>query len=213
VRPTIQQERDFLFQAYFGGGRRNLELFVSRAYRDMNRTFRGVANVPEKHRSEILEGAKQAVIKSCNELQSRVVQSDIAQRRATFDEWHSQSCKALIKHYHDKLDGYPDIHLTYGQAQKWVNMALKYCWVCGNGGFPLLDSWLMVAHVPVDNLILDKAVRERAVAERPLGVWSQWTQDKYLKFQREIREFAEKQAMFPLELEFDWWLEMAKTNA
>jgi len=95
---------------------------------------------------------------------------------------------------------------NYGQAQKWINMAIKYCWFFSDG--TKLDAWYSVAHMPVDEFILRAAV-ERAVIKRAHMSWSRWDQHTYKAFQDEIRDHATKRRKTPLALEHDWWMEEA----
>ena len=41
----LEKQRDFLFQTYFGVKGDELDLFISRAYRDMNRTLHGIGKL------------------------------------------------------------------------------------------------------------------------------------------------------------------------
>ncbi|MDO9538187.1 MAG: hypothetical protein Q7J68_07700 [Thermoplasmata archaeon] len=54
--------------------------------------------------------------------------------QAAFDKWHQESCEKLIRYY--KGEG---LECTYGQAQKWFNMTLKYCWLFLND--KRLEPW------------------------------------------------------------------------
>ena len=54
--------------------------------------------------------------------------------------------------YGDGKKGFLKARFTYGQAQKWVNMTLKYLWL-----LDMLPNGLSEAelHVPVDSFILE----------------------------------------------------------
>lgn len=58
MKPTIQQQRDYLFQTYFGVMGTEVYQFVSRAYRDLNRTLRGISQRDKDNKQDILSGAK-----------------------------------------------------------------------------------------------------------------------------------------------------------
>ena len=60
-----------------------------------------------------------------------------------FDDWHNALCKGIIN---CSESIYP---ISYGIAQKWVNMTLKYLLICGYD-FKEKETSL---HVPVDSYI------------------------------------------------------------
>jgi hypothetical protein len=198
VRPELQQQRDFLFQIYFGRNGDELDRFISRAYRDLNRTFRGIGKLDDELKTHILNNAKE-------ELKRRIVtlseDKDISLDR--FNAWHNGACNALKNYYEKSLNA--KIRFTYGQAQKWINMTMKYCWVCG-GRLDGLQQWFPMAHVAVDEVILIAALEEKVVTNRPCVKWSKWDNEKeYKDFQFTLRNVTAKKNKVPLELEFEWW--------
>ena len=71
----------------------------------------------------------------------------------SFRKWHNEICNKIIE-CNPKAEGL-DVNvlrknLTYGQAQKWVNMTLKYMWLMG-----LIEDQKQLC-VPIDNYILKK---------------------------------------------------------
>jgi len=207
VKPTLQQQRDFLFQTYFGTKGDELEQFISRAYRDMNRTLRGIGKLDDTVKSRILNGAKILVKARVTALSAKTVSGNQVQQSRDFDQWHTDLCRALKTYYSNELQNFGKIRFTYGQAQKWVNMTIKYCWVCGDAVVAGLDPWYSVAHVAVDEVILVAAEKSGVVNIRPCGKWSAWdNQQQYQSFQDTLRLTATKQSQFPLELEYGWWL-------
>ena len=73
-----------------------------------------------------------------------------------FDAWHESKCAQIIDRmnapYGDGNKVFLKARFTYGQAQKWVNMTLKYLWL-----LDMLPNGLSEAelHVPVDSFILE----------------------------------------------------------
>jgi hypothetical protein len=199
----LEKQRDFLFQAYFGANGNEFDLFISRAYRDMNRTLRGFRKLPENLQDEIFAGAKEKVKDSFEELRGMV--SDEPEGLGTaFDDWHSKSCNELKKHYAEKIGSSSRIRITYGQAQKWLNMTMKYCWVCGND--PQLGPWFAVAHMPIDRIIIEAIKAEKVSARLPRVAWSKWDdENEYKDLQTALRHHAGKEGKSSLELEFEWW--------
>lgn len=201
MRPKLEQQRDFLFQTYFGGNGDELDRFISRAYRDLNRTFSGIGKLDNELKSRILNGAKVELKKQVAAL---CVDKTITLDR--FNAWHDSTCKALKDYYAKSLLTVSSASFTYGQAQKWVNMTMKYCWVCGGKELDELQPWFPMAHVPVDEVILIAAKEEKVVTGRPCVKWSKWdNEQEYKDFQLTLRNAAAKKNKAPLELEFEWW--------
>jgi len=189
-------------QTYFGVKGVALDRFISRAYRDMNRTLRGTAAL----NPSILQGAKAKLKKRVRELTGTAVPPDEPEKKKSFDEWHHGSCQMLLTYYKRAIGSQSKTRLTYGQAQKWINMTLKYCWICGDVSLESLQPWLSVAHIPVDEVILVAAEEEGAVATRPCRIWSGWNnKDEYRDFQQLIRVAAKNADQSPLEMELAWW--------
>lgn len=69
----------------------------------------------------------------------------------SFDKWHKKTCRKIIGCY-DKVNG-SKIIFTYGNAQKWLNMALKYLWLLGDLPNDIKEERL---HAPIDSYILQK---------------------------------------------------------
>lgn len=208
----LQQQRDFLFLAYFGATGDELDRFISHAYRNMNRTLRGIGKLAETDKARILDGAKILVKTGVTDLSKKTFPGNSEQGSRNFDQWHSDLCFALKTYYTNKLQNFGKIRFTYGQAQKWVNMTMKYCWVCGGADVAGLGPWYPVAHVAIDEVILEFVEKEGVVKPRPCVRWSTWDDDQaYQYFQNMLRQTAAKRSQSPLELEFDCWLKYSPT--
>ncbi len=208
VKPTLQQQKDFLFRTYFGTRGDEQDRFISRAYRDMNRTLRGIGKLEDADKARILNGAKNLVKAGINDLSRKVFPANPTLASKQFDQWHTDLCRALTTHYATELQNLQSkIRLTHGQAQKWVNMTMKYCWACAGSSLAGIDPWYEVAHIAVDEVILVAAEKTGTIGRRPCKKWSKWdNQAEYLEFQKRIREKATSGNQTPLELEYDWWL-------
>ncbi len=97
MRPNLQQQREYLFQVYFGIEGTHLDRFVSRAYRDMSRTFYGIGKLDPKLKTIVLKGAKAQVKQAFETLRAKHPAKTDAKRLLEFDTWHSASCDALIR--------------------------------------------------------------------------------------------------------------------
>jgi hypothetical protein len=172
----------------------------------MSRTFYGIGKLDPKLKTIVLKGAKAQVKQAFETLRAKHPAKTDAKRLLEFDTWHSASCDALISYYNKALDRLTVVRLTYGQAQKWLNMTLKYCWVCGGPELQWLEPWFRSAHIAVDEVILVAAEKEGVVTGRPCPKWSKWNSGpQYDCFQKTVRNAAAIQNKSPLELEFDWW--------
>lgn len=197
---SLKQERDFLFQCYFGTQGSELDRFLSRAYRDMNRTLRRIAILDPD--GEIRKKGNVTLTNAFQRLQQNTDVPDFNK----YDEWHRKVSDELIANYA------PVLEMAYGQAQKWINMTMKYCMVCGGSNRQGLAPWFPFAHIPVDGVILTIAKEKEGVVSLPYVAWSKWDTDRYLKFQNKIRSIAEKQGLSPLELEFNWFQQSPITS-
>ena len=109
-----------------------------------------------------------------------------------FDTWHSEICNEIIKKAKDKEGLVKDFN--YGQAQKWVNMTIKYMDVTGLwDDCEAYKHLRTICHIPVDSYILEAASDEGIVAPYKNGEmgsykeskslkWSQWQEEHYKMF-------------------------------
>ena len=126
--------------------------------------------------------------------------------------------------YGDGKKGFLKARFTYGQAQKWVNMTLKYLWL-----LDMLPNGLSEAelHVPVDSFILE-ALKEtqqfNTEGNKITGsgesyyyngeAWSAISDPKnYKKLQDGIRDIAKKQGISPIQWEGSAWMDVAKKRS
>jgi len=175
----------FLKDAYFSEWREPEQAYIAagnRAYRDFCRTIRGM-----KDDAEDKDKCKDALSKAIfTSLEKANLQSQEA-----FEVWHKSMCERIVTEYQSA-------NLYYGQAQKWVNMALKY-------GIVLEIDFVMAAipylHVPVDNIVL-KMLQGKVV---PISndAWSRWDYKTYITFQKALRDYLKDE--YPIVWEFTNW--------
>lgn len=190
--PTRAEQENFLIRLYFGAGSDYLQLCVDRAYLDFSRTLRGIGMMPN-----LREAATAEVKKMLAELRYDVQVSS----QQAFDAWHRAACIRLRTIY--KQNGYDDFN--FGQAQKWLNMSLKYIYVIGDKWLPGYDHLYQFCHVPLDRIILQR-LQDNYGAPKLSTSWSQIeSYEEYLHFQEWIRNtFADS---VPLAVEFHLWQE------
>jgi len=131
------------------------------------------------------------------------LQSSDASSQTSFNIWHKLTCAELRAHFRDA--GFRSF--TFGQAQKWVNMTLKYVFVVGEARVSGLGKALQFAHVPVDNIVLS-AWGGRGMPTLDVA-WSRMDDySDYAKLQEWIRKKFRPRT--PLEAEFGDWLDARK---
>lgn len=214
---------DFFFTAYFGCTRAEVEKdrdlgirrCVDRAYMDLNRTIKYRISTskldemkrrgaPEKDRKDAQSfmdaktGFRNAVRGYLVERINVLLKRDDVEEDWFDEDWHEPTCEEVMRIAKvasgDLLrEGKP---FTVGQAQKWVNMTLKYLIVMG-----IADCGIApVLHVPIDSYILEAASRTKGeriyepLDARGLGIKapvSEWSKldeyEVYLDYQKDIR--------------------------
>jgi hypothetical protein len=160
---------------------------IDRAYRDFNRTLHGIGKEQTKEKQDALKN-------SINKIISEALTSSF-NNQSDFDKWHEAKCIDLIKSYRDIAN-----HKLYiGQAQKWINMSLKYLFALGENRIQGITKNYEYFHFPVDNIIQDK-FEQLGIAKFKIA-WSRIdSYTDYLNYQELIRDkFA---GQIPLDVEF-----------
>lgn len=196
-RRIEELSKKFLFNAYFDL-KEGMEIAcIKRAYRDMNRTLLEFQIVKvggqkdlkkiEENREVVRNIWQQFLVKKILELKAKVFENN-----EEFDLWHSEFCSDLMVISTHKL--------TLGQAQKWINMIIKYLVVFGEES--ILRN-IRYFHIPIDSLIMDELYRNKMFNIAKLDTpWSKITEmEKYLDYQNQFREIVNPK--IPLEMEFE----------
>ena len=173
-----------------------------RAYRDVSRTLHGVA--ARTGADDIRTATHDAIVTFLTELREVKTQAD-------FDALHHTWCQETIQRYGPATTESEGMFLRYGQAQKWLNMALKYCAVLDHPA--ITDTIYAVLHVPIDQIIYDNAAtgldlaRPRTSDDPASTAWSKLTDAQYRDYQRELRAtLADHHPhTLPLDWEADVW--------
>lgn len=186
---------DFLKVVYFGSIKCPITAATHRAYRDLNRTIR-FGEMPQEQRDELRNKVTAQFKQEIPTLVERGVRS-----QEEYDNWHRQLCNDLRLLYRNA-----GIDFHIGQAQKWVNMTMKYLFVCGEYSFSEMFQYL---HIPVDNYVFSVAEKELHIPQ-PKVRWSRWdSYDKqYLVYQKALR--SNIKGLSPLRWEFKYWMQEAR---
>lgn len=187
---------DFLKFAYFGDLNISIKVASNRAYRDMCRTLKFDV-LPKKTKATTISKLKEAVNVIFKEEIPIINEGGITSPKK-FDSWHCKVCENIKLLYNEK-----GIEFTCGQAQKWINMTIKYLYILKVYSF---DNVLKYLHIPVDNYIFD-AVEKELEIDRPKEAWSRWDNDEeYKDYQKNIRKELKRKKFVPIRWEFDNWL-------
>lgn len=176
-----------------------------RAYRDLSRTLHGIGTHPDK--TTLLENTH-------NSLREFVTGLEKVRTRDEFDALHDAWCKNRIRFFSEHPHpGRTTFTLTYGQAQKWINMALKYLAVLDH---PAVDRIYPHLHVPIDSIVYEEAAHPTTGigVPRPPGsvAWSRLNQDQYRDYQQRLRDSitgTSDGTLTPLDWEARAWITRA----
>lgn len=176
--------------------RKIVEKCADRAYLDLCRTLKFADNTPDMKRREFRDAINKDIAERLNEL----LKTD----QNHFDEKHRELCD----HIKERAD---EEHLFngfwYGQAQKWLNMTLKYVRLLGlwKNEFGDLSS---IMHVPVDSYIIKAAKDELKISSSPKPKpWSEWTYTEYKQFQEDLQSAIKDRD--PIDWENKAWIKQA----
>ena len=167
---------------------------VQLAYLDVNRTIRGI-------NSEQSRFFKQAVVSFIEDLLARPPMN-----QAEFDQLHHRCCQQCLTYSSPS-----GARIHYGQAQKLLNMSLKYLYneyatykgKLNQFRFPD-NNVEHLFHLPIDSQIRNCLVDNYHFSDPTSLPWSQWTYDHYMSFQNQLRKRISTQHR-PLEIDYMLW--------
>lgn len=188
----------FLKLAYFRDLSDHLAAASRWAYRDMNRTlrFKGLEDESRLNfRQEVLALFRQAFPK---------LSDGSLSRQDFYDAWHRQLCYQMQAVYVAA-----GMTFSIGQAQKWLNMTIKYLYMLEP---ERVDQVFPFLHVPIDKYVFQMVEEVLEIAKPTPLVWSAWDDydNLYLPYQEAIRQRTGD--LPPLRWEFHYWLEAVKAS-
>ena len=189
---TRTDYENYLIYLYFGEDSDLIGACMQRAYRDFNRTLHGFGRL--KNKKEIYKKAE-SILRDCLEnLKSSI--SDECSDKA-FDNWHQETCNSLISVF--AKNGH---YLYVGQAQKWINMTLKYIFTVGEKRITGFTSVYPHCHIPLDNILLEKLATYDF--PRLSSAWSRL--DSYAEYLEKQKWVRQRFSLIPMDLEFQLWM-------
>lgn len=224
---------DFLLFSYFGiasaynpKSDKILIKLIERAYRDAASHVLSVNKDVKDDKKQEAVGIIKAAIDDLKETESQFKDGMVC--HGSYDKWHETLCDKLVNIYKDCCkEGYT---FTYGVAQKWVNMTMKYVYIVyymaasckflydfGEEYGNIISKHRRSLHVPIDSYIY-KAVKNDLGISTLDTSWSKISDYSiYIKYQNSIREHeyfdytAENPCGYaPIDWEGNAWIEIAK---
>ena len=179
---------DFLKMLYFGVTDNPFEAASRSAYTDMCRTIRFHGKNGEALRKSV------DVL-----LEERIPELIAVDNSEKFTQWHYSICKQIVEQYEAA-----GIEFYMGQAQKWVNMTLKYLYVLVPD---VVEPFYCFLHIPLDNYIMDIAKKQYGVPSLSTA-WSRISDyQDYLDYEQKLMEVIDE---VHLNWEFKKWVESAR---
>lgn len=189
MKTTLEQDdfERFWIRVFLHTSDNFLERCIERAYRDFNRTLHGIKDHENKDAYSRLSNLVKAIV---GEITNKKISTEIE-----FDNWHKDKCEVLQEGFMNEL-GY---ELSVGQAQKWINMTLKYLFALGESRFKGISENYQFYHIPIDNIIQEKLEQEGI--EKFKERWSRIkSYSDYLGYQKKVRQHFKGQ--IPMDVEF-----------
>jgi len=191
---------EFLKRAYFNTEENDFKLACNKAYLDLSRTIQfevSLSKMSKNQRKDVTKKRQELKKKILSWLQKEV---ESLNNPSEYDDWHNRICEGIIERFSENGKAV----LSYGQAQKWLNMTMKYLIVIGNDNIQRLIPYL---HVPIDNIVLDLAYEQFGISVSTEKPWSQWDKEDYLHYQSTLKNgIAIKYPnLCPIKWEFQFW--------
>lgn len=162
---TDDLRQSFFIRLYFDDSKGFYFAGIRRAFLDFSRTLK----IKDINRLTYKENAENFILERLTEL----TQIDFL-TQDEFDKWHSDTCKNLIVVWDE---------LKVGQAQKWINMTLKYWLLLGEKRIPGIEKNARYFHIPIDSF-----VQKGMFGEKYPSAWSKIDNyETYMDYQRRHR--------------------------
>jgi len=180
---TNKLKEDFYITLYFNTSKGFENAGLKRAYLDFNRTLR-IKDKNQENRNLIQSETQEFLKNELLILIDKAIQSQIE-----FDKEHKLLCNNLIEQWSE---------LSFGQAQKWINMTLKYWFLLGEDRIKSITKNCAYFHIPIDSYVQKGMFKE--TNPKP---WSKINNyDDYFKYQLIHREKESKNSPLIDEFEF-----------
>jgi len=174
---------DFYIRLFFDTKNGFYKAGLKRAYLDFNRTLKNEKSQTERN---LIQKETQNFLE--NHL--KILAETKFKSQSEFDEEHKKLCEILTKQWNE---------LKIGQAQKWINMTLKYWLLFGENRINGIELNAKYFHIPIDSY-----VQKGMFEEKNPKAWSKISDyQTYLNYQIKHRE--KKSGNFPILDEFEFF--------
>lgn len=200
-----------IFLADIKEGENPVDWAIRRAYTDMSRrTLHFKQGTSDEEKADLKGCAVNAIRKALEDLAKKKCMGD----QDAFDVWHRKLSNNLCHIYNDS--DLLEEDFTFGQAQKWINMTLKYLWAYEITGIeasvvPSMKEMEAFMHIPLDRKML-KILKTNYSDIKLSGAGSDgyaWSKiqdyESYNSYQKEIREAILKEYESPIVFELKHW--------
>ena len=178
---TDRQKEEFYIKLYFNTTSGFEIAGIRRAFLDFSRTL----EIIDENRQTFKASAENYLLLS---LKIFLEKETITQEQ--YDTQHENWCLELIEIWGQ---------LNYGQAQKWINMTLKYWLLFGENRIKGIETNAKHFHIPIDSFVQKGLFKE----SKP-SPWSKISDyGKYMKYQHEFR--SRKTGNYPIVDEFNFF--------
>lgn len=164
-----------------------IDIAILHGYRDMCRTLRGISACPKgaTYKAFAIDYLKKEILTF---LDGKV---------ADFAYWHKEITLHLITVFAFRP-------FTVGQSQKWINMTLKYLYCLSTLNHEKKERLFQDCHIPIDSIVLKNAKKRYDIKMNTL--WSKIdSYEAYLCFQQKLGQYARKEQMTLLQMDFALW--------
>ncbi len=170
---TSKLKEDFFITLYFNTSKGFENAGLRRAYLDFNRTLK------IKDKNQVNRNIIQSKTQEFLKVELLVLIDKDIQSQVDFDAEHKSLCNKLIEQWTE---------LSFGQAQKWINMTLKYWFLLGEDRIKSITKNCSYFHIPIDSYVQKGMFKESS--PKP---WSKINNyDDYFKYQLIHREKESK---------------------
>ena len=192
---------DTMVYLYFGNTANPYKAASARAYLDLCRTIKFAPSSNEEERVKARTDVDGLIENKVKAIADAGINSQDG-----YDEWHKAICEELVDRY-AKVCG---DQFYIGQAQKWVNMTIKYLYLIGSDLVRLITDF---AHVPLDNYVFAAARDHLGLFSDDLTPWSKIKDySVYLNYQKELKKAVKPLNTSPLQWGLSYWLAEAKKH-
>ncbi len=219
---------DFLLYSYFGVTTESewkmcVKAAIVKAYNDA--TMEGAYNTLIPKKNIDLRKKSDSAKKEAAKLIKTHIKELFTSYSGEFDKWHSTLCEE-IKNKYSNVNSENTL-FTYGNAQKWVNMTIKYICILdllnhNHDYHDNIEKYMKHFHVPVDSYIIEATWKDTQIKipvknknkdrgkynSEKVKTWSKWEKTDYTDFQDSLKIILGNKK--PLEWEAETWVKQSE---